>query len=257
MNSKKKNAANGPALSDEQEAVKNALLARGVATIRLAPFATKPVTVRFARPQAADVKKIFRSGIAILAIALLSTIAARGDSLYPGSSTAVKTTGQAINLFSDAKAHDVGDILTIDIDESAAASSSAATQTAKSESGTLGPGVGPILQQLGTFGLSGSSAMSGSGSTSRTDSLVAEIAVTVTKVLPNGNLQVEGTRKVGMNKETETITLTGVVRQQDIASNNTVNSTLVADAQIAFGGKGPVGDKQREGLISKLFKFVF
>ncbi len=66
------------------------------------------------------------------------------------------------------------------------------------------------------------SAATASGSTNRTDNLTASIAVTVTQVLPNGNLAIEGKRKVGMNAETQEITLTGVVRPQDIAFDNTI-----------------------------------
>ena len=77
------------------------------------------------------------------------------------------------------------------------------------------------------------------------------------EVLANGNLVVEGKRKVGMNAETQEITLTGVVRPTDIAPNNTIPSPLVADAQIKYGGRGPVGDKQHDGLITRIFKVLF
>jgi flagellar L-ring protein precursor FlgH len=196
--------------------------------------------------------------LALVAGALsISISAVRGDSLYPGSSTADKSYAPAISLFSDTKAHAVGDMLTVLIQENASANSSAETKTSKSESGTLGPGIGPLLQQIGVLSLSGSSAADGAGSTNRSDTLTAQIAVTVKQVLPNGNMMVEGTRSIGMNTETEIITLTGVVRPQDVSASNTVLSPLVADAAIKYSGKGPVGDKQREGLISKLFKLIF
>ena len=60
-----------------------------------------------------------------------------------------------------------------------------------------------------------------------------------------------------MNAETQTITLTGIVRPEDIAANNTVQSPQVANAEIKYGGRGPVGDKQHDGLISRVFKFLF
>jgi len=244
-------------LTSAQEAVKTALLAKRAVAVKFSLLGNKSVTLRFATPTVASTKSIVRSTVAAIFLALAATAAVKGDSLYPGSSTYAKSTTPAINLFSDAKAHCVGDILTILIQETASASSSAETKNSKNENATLGPGIGPILKQLGVFGLGGNQSMSGSGSTTRNDSLTAQIAVTVKQVLPNGNLLVEGSRKVGMNKETQTITLTGVVRQQDISASNTVPSPLVSDAQIAFGGKGPVGDKQREGIISKIFKLVF
>jgi flagellar L-ring protein FlgH len=193
--------------------------------------------------------------LAVIVAAGLSPVMA--DSLYPGSSTAVKSSSAAASLFTDNRAHNVGDTLTITIQENASASSTAETKTSKSDSATFGPGIGPILRQLGTFGLSGNGTSDGQGSTNRTDTLSAQITVTVKDVLPNGNLSVEGKRRVGMNSETQEITLTGIVRPQDITPANTVPSPLVADAQIKFSGKGPVGDKQREGIISKLFKLVF
>ena len=76
-------------------------------------------------------------------------------------------------------------------------------------------------------------------------------------MLPNGNLVVEGKRRVGMNAETQEITLSGVVRPSDISPANTIASPLVADAQIKYGGRGPVGDKQHDGLISRIFKVLF
>jgi flagellar L-ring protein precursor FlgH len=243
-------------LSTEREVVKTVLLSKQPARVAIPALANKPVVLRFAKPIVKSNASV-RAMIGALVFMLGACSAVKADSLYPGSSTAVKTSTTAINLFSDAKAHNVGDILTILIQETASATSSAATKNSKTETGSLGPGVGPILRQLGIFSLSGSQSMDASGSTTRNDNLNAEIAVTVKQVLPNGNLLVEGTRKVGMNKETQTITLTGVVRQQDISSSNTVPSPLVSDAQISYSGKGPVGDKQREGLITKLFKLVF
>ena len=194
----------------------------------------------------------------ILTAALAVTVgAARADSLFPGSSTEVKTPSAAVSLFADTKARRVGDTLTIVIQETASASSVANTKTSKSENLNYGPGFGPILHNIPGFGLTGSIGSTASGSTDRNDTLTARIAVTVKEVLPNGNLVVEGKRRVGMNAETQEITLTGVVRPQDVAYDNTVQSPLVADAQIKYGGKGPVGDKQHDGIISRLFRFLF
>jgi flagellar L-ring protein precursor FlgH len=172
-----------------------------------------------------------------------------------------------VSLFSDDKAHRVGDILTIVINENATAASQAATKNSKNENLSYGPGTGPTAINLGpihfglgnipAFGLGGTIGSTASGSTSRSDNLSAQIEVVVKQILPNGNLVVEGTRQVGMNAETQTITLTGVVRPEDIAGNNTVQSPQVADAEIKYGGKGPVGDKQHDGLISRVFKFLF
>ena len=196
--------------------------------------------------------------LALLAVAATMAASVQADSLFPGSSSDVaKTSAVSVSLFSDNKARRVGDILTIVINENASTTSQASTKTSKNENLNYGPGFGPILHNIPAFGLNGSIGSNASGTTNRTDNLAASIAVTVTQVLPNGNLAIEGKRKVGMNAETQEITLTGIVRPQDIASNNTILSPLVADAQIKYGGRGPVGDKQHDGLISRIFKFLF
>ena len=196
--------------------------------------------------------------LALLTIAATMAASVQADSLFPGSSTDVaKTNAASVSLFADNRARHVGDTLTIVINENASTTSQATTKTSKNENLNYGPGFGPILHNIPTFGLGGSIGSNASGSTNRTDNLAASIAVTVTQVLPNGNLAIEGKRKVGMNAETQEITLTGVVRPQDIAYNNTIQSPLVADAQIKYGGRGPVGDKQHDGIISRIFKFLF
>jgi len=202
--------------------------------------------------------KTLLHSLALLAVAATMAASAQADSLFPGSSTDVaKTSAASVSLFSDNKARRVGDTLTIVISENASTTSQASTKTSKNETLNYGPGFGPILHNIPAFGLNGSIGSNASGSTNRTDNLAASIAVTVTRVLPNGNLAIEGKRKVGMNAETQEITLTGLVRPQDIAFDNTIRSPLVADAQIKYGGRGPVGDKQHDGLISRVFKFLF
>ena len=198
--------------------------------------------------------------LALLAVAATMAASAQADSLFPGSSTDVAkspSSAASVSLFSDNKARHVGDTLTIVINENASTNSQANTKTSKNEGLNYGPGFGPLLHNIPTFGLSGGINSTASGSTNRTDTLTASIAATVIQVLPNGNLVIEGKRKVGMNAETQEITLTGVVRPQDIAFDNTIASPLVADAQIKYGGRGPVGDKQHDGLISRVFKFLF
>ncbi|BDI28303.1 flagellar L-ring protein [Capsulimonas corticalis] len=197
---------------------------------------------------------------AIILAAILSLSAvqmASADSLYPGSSTFKATGTTSASLFADIKAHGVGDTLTIIVTETASTSSVANTKNSKNENFSYGPGIGPLLSRIPALGLSGSIGSTASGSTDRNDNLTARIAVTVKEILPNGNMLVEGKRKVGMNAETQEITLTGVIRPLDIGSDNTIPSPLVADAQIKYGGKGPVGDKQHDGIISRIFKFLF
>lgn len=161
------------------------------------------------------------------------------------------------SLYADRKAVKEGDVLTVLIYESTTATSRADTKTSKADSASTKPGVGPLLSLLPEWSLSGKTNSQASGSTTRSGTLVGKISVVVKEVLPNGNLKVEGTRTVGVNGEKEKIVLTGIVRPEDISAENTVPSTAIAQAEIHYEGKGPVGSKQREGLLTKLLKWLF
>ncbi len=192
--------------------------------------------------------------------ALLAQIGqtARADSLYtcaPNQSTVVNRA--PVSYFSDAKAHGVGDLVTVVISENASGTSSGATSGSKSESAQFGSGMGAILNLIHSFSLSGSEDSKAAAATNRADNLTATIACTVQQVLPDGNFLIQGSRSVGVNAETQTITLTGEVRPIDISPLNTVASPLVANANIKYSGKGPVGEVQHDGLIRRIFRLVF
>jgi flagellar L-ring protein FlgH len=98
---------------------------------------------------------------------------------------------------------------------------------------------------------------SGDGTTERTDTLTANITVTVTAIEPNGNLLVQGDKIIRVNREDQYIVLSGTVRPEDVRSDNTVPSTRLADARISYFGDGTVGDKQRERLVHRLFDYLW
>jgi flagellar L-ring protein precursor FlgH len=100
-------------------------------------------------------------------------------------------------------------------------------------------------------------ASTGTGATNRTSGLTATLSVVVKQVFPNGTMLVEGKKMVGINAETEETTFTGIVRQVDVSSTNTIDSSQVADAKIQYSGKGNVGDKQHDGIVSQISKFLF
>jgi flagellar L-ring protein precursor FlgH len=202
--------------------------------------------------------KFFRkSNITTLMLALLCSISAVGaalaDSLYPQANT----MSGAVSLFSDTKAHNVGDVLTINVSETTTGNSAATTSASKSESLAYGPGSGTILSLISAFGLSGNTASTATGATNRNSGLTATISVVVKSVYPNGTMLVEGKKLVGINSEMEETTFTGIVRQVDVGPDNTVESGQVADAEIHYSGKGPIGDKQHDGLISRIAKYFF
>jgi flagellar L-ring protein precursor FlgH len=175
--------------------------------------------------------------------------------------------GQLTSLFSDQRARYVGDILTVKITEISQASESATTDT-KRKSQTVGQinnllGIethpnGPFKNMPNLINANTpNNDFSGSGATTRTGSLSATITVRVMEVLPNGNLAVEGKREIYVNNEKKEILLQGIVRPRDIAFDNSVLSTQVADAKVMYTGIGVVAEKQRPGWGQRLFDFVW
>lgn len=157
----------------------------------------------------------------------------------------------------DVKASRVGDTITIVVQETTTATSTAATKGSRSDSASFGGGTGLLRRFLRDFGASATNSVDGSGQTSRSGTLATRLSAIVKEVLPNGNLVVEGTRTIGVNAEKQKVVISGVVRPQDINPDNTVSSIALANASIQYDGKGPVGDRQRPGLLSKLFGWLF
>ncbi len=166
-------------------------------------------------------------------------------------------SASSLNIAADCRAHKVGDPITIMVQESSTASSTASTKTSKSESYAFNGLTGGLHGLLGPLGSSDTSSLDGSGQTSRSGSLVTTMSAVVKKVLPNGDLEIEGTRLITVNKEKENIVLTGEVRPQDITPNNTVSSVSLANATITYQGKGPVSKQTHGGLLSRLFGWLF
>jgi flagellar L-ring protein FlgH len=182
--------------------------------------------------------------------------------------------GSSLNgMFIDTKARNIGDIVTVKIDESAKASNKAKTDTTRSSSLEAGiqklfglenwwqneilPDVSNDLPKINPFGdpsVQGSmkSAFAGDGETTRSGSLDAYITCRVVAVMPNGNLKIVGTREVMVNYENQIIILSGVIRPRDISDTNVILSTFISDAKIAYSGSGIVNDRQRPGWLANL-----
>lgn len=159
-------------------------------------------------------------------------------------------------LYSDHKAHDIGDILTIVISERTSLSAQKSYSNEKEGSQSLGAGTG-IFDFLKAASISGSDSFSADGSASDTNRVTANITVTVVEKEPNGNLIVEGKQSIWQNKDEHKITFKGVVRADDVTSANTVPSNKVANATVHFDGKGPLNAKQRQGILTQVFNFLF
>ncbi len=178
---------------------------------------------------------------------LLGSQVASADSLWNDSAT---------NMFSDRRAHAVGDSLTILISESTTAARSGNASNSKSGSNTLSAGSG-IFHFLASASASGSDAFSAKGSLTNTNAVTGKISVTVTAVQPNGNFSIAGTQTINQNGEEQKITITGTVRPEDILSDNTVVSSNVADATLKIAGNGPIANKQRQGILTQIFNLLF
>jgi flagellar L-ring protein precursor FlgH len=164
------------------------------------------------------------------------------------------------NLYNAHRAMRVDDILTVVVTESAKAGSQSGTNTNKQNDMSLQGASGTgLLKFIPPFGASGSSKVSydGTGATTREGSLDAKISARVVQVLDNGNLVIDGSKVVEINDEKEIIKVSGVVRPQDIESNNIIYSYNIADAQIKYSGKGVATTGQRPGFLARILNWIF
>jgi flagellar L-ring protein precursor FlgH len=167
-------------------------------------------------------------------------------------------------LFADFRAYRVGDLVTVRLDESSKAAGDSSTQLDRESNESMGmpnffglttalarayPDIDPekLIEWMSE------SNFSGKGSTSRGNKLDGSISVRVKKVLPNGDLFVEGTKVILINDEEVHMYVSGVIRAEDLDSSNTVASSTIADAQIEFSGRGVLSENQKQGWFTRLF----
>lgn len=180
------------------------------------------------------------------------------------------------NFFQDLRAYQVGDLVTVNIVETSSASKNASTQTGRDSSIDAGidnvlgwegklkyltsmgnNNVGSAYDNSSLFNASMSNSYSGSGTTSRNESMTAYITVRVMQVMDNGNLFIQGTREVRVNNETQHIILSGTIRPADISPDNTILSSYIGDARIEYTGSGALSDKQKPGWLTRAVDFVW
>jgi len=157
-------------------------------------------------------------------------------------------------FFKDQRAHQVGDILTVIVnlnDKAVIANETQRSRKNEEDSGIdalFGTKKYPLMNTaVGTRIFTGDSNSSsdGKGSVNRSEALVTNVAGVVTQVLPNGNLVVEGKQEVRVNFEIRELIVAGIVRPEDIQSDNTIDSSKIAEARIAYGGRGQITDVQQ------------
>ena len=192
----------------------------------------------------------------------------------PPTGGAIFQSGFSLALFEDLTARRVGDVLTITLAEQTAASKSAdtefdkATTTSITNPTVLGstvafgvPGALPIANTTDNTleaNLSSSNDFQGGGKSTQSNSLTGDITVTVAEVLPNGDLFVQGEKILTLTDGHEHIRISGTIRRVDIAPDNTVPSTRVANARIIYAGEGGgVADANIAGWLARFFVSAF
>jgi flagellar L-ring protein precursor FlgH len=167
-------------------------------------------------------------------------------------------TNRNFSMYGDQVALNVGDILTVTLQENTSSSKSADTSYDKDGEVSFNEAtiLGNIIQKHGLSLLTDPSferAFDGKASSDQSNSLTGNISVTVSEVLPNGVLRIQGEKWLRLNQGDEYIRLTGLVRPQDIGTDNTIPSSKIADARIAYGGTGEFDDVNRQGWLSRFF----
>lgn len=176
------------------------------------------------------------------------------------------------NYFTDRKAFRVGDIITITLNERTQASKNASSQIQKSSEIEMGaPSIfgmnitprNPLsgVRELGMTNdnlsleasMGSDRSASGSGQAGQSNSLTGSITVTIAEVLPNGVLVVRGEKWLTLNTGDELIRISGLVRSDDISTDNTVSSTRIADARITYSGTGAFANASKPGWLSRFF----
>mgnify|MGYP000272948455 CR=1 FL=1 len=180
------------------------------------------------------------------------------------NSGAIYQPGFETNLYDDRKAYRVGDIITITLNERTSASKNAGSQIAKTSKTDIGLtslfgstpntnnpfGGGDLSLEAG---YSGDRATKGDSKAAQGNTLTGSITVTVADVLPNGIIAVRGEKWMTLNTGNELVRIAGLVRADDIATDNTVSSTRIANARITYSGTGAFADASQPGWFDRFF----
>jgi flagellar L-ring protein FlgH len=195
--------------------------------------------------------------LAGLGLVSAAGLAAHAQAPEPGPSLWNQEAG---SRYSNRKARHVGDLITVLVTESSMGSNTSSLKTKKQSKLTAsgGPGSGP-LGFLPSFGAKTDikDEMDGGGQTLIQGELNTKITAQVLEIRPNGHLVVEGSRLITVNSDEDRITLHGVVRPEDIAADNTVQSTFLAEAIISYNGKGPVRGSAKRGIFQRIVSWFF
>jgi flagellar L-ring protein precursor FlgH len=163
-------------------------------------------------------------------------------------------TGES--LVSNIKARSVGDLITIIITERATANAGSKTKANNKSETRGGPALG-WLDFIKPWDMTVENKYLGDGDTQRNGSLRAEISARIVEILENGDFRLEGTRMVNINGEKQLIEITGFCRARDIGADNTILSTYISEAQIAYNGSGMINDTAQPGVVTRVLNWLF
>ncbi len=176
--------------------------------------------------------------------------------------------GGSTKLFVDIRAREVGDLVTVEICETPTAELEANTRTSRDSN--IEAGLTDLLgymkaleeknkrlDRTSMFKSNFKTSFDGKGSSDRSGTVIASITARVVQVLPNGSLRISGKREVRVNNETQYISISGIIRPEDIEQDNVIQSTYVADARVEYTGKGVIADKQRPGWLMRILDYVW
>ena len=190
---------------------------------------------------------------------------------YSPSETVVGEGGlwndSAESLFTYRRPGRVGDMVTVLIQESANATRNAGTDTSRKSEISMGMPIlaglmgalqsaYPALDSKKLLSAVYQNDFQGKGQTKRSGTIAATLTTRIKKMLPNGDLYIEGTKVVMINQEESHLYLSGVVRRSDIQADNTVMSNLIADAQVEYTGRGPLDGAQKQGWFSRALNWL-
>jgi len=183
-----------------------------------------------------------------------------GEALVPEEGSLWTDVGSS-RLFSDSRARRVGDLVTVRISEKPTGKLTAKTETSRDSSIEAGiPNLVGIMETYGKnhsvdeesmFKANFKPSFKGEGTNDRSGELEAYVTARVVQVLTNGHLRIWGKQDIKVNNETQHISVSGIVRPEDIDTDNQVQSTYVADAQITYSGTGVIADKQQPGWLMR------
>jgi flagellar L-ring protein precursor FlgH len=171
-------------------------------------------------------------------------------------------------LFTDRRARNVNDVVTIVVDESAKASKEAKTSASRDSSADLGISAffgvektvaarKPNLSPSGLIKADTATSFDGEGKTSREESLTTTVTAVVREILPNGNMVLEARRTVSVNGENQVMIMHGIIRPEDVDGLNSVLSSRVAQARIEYYGEGIISEKQNPGWMARILDHIW